>query len=123
MQYLDRLGLEEKIASQKKEFRIEIRDMHMNASPSLEFMEEDSRNLANIFESISPNDVPPQMQIMWEIKKKKQLSAQSPRGYRWYPRYITYFTVLVFSVFFRHVSLMLTLKKLVIEHINLHCFV
>ena len=33
-------------------------------------MEEDSQDLANIFESISPNDVPPQMQIMWEIKKK-----------------------------------------------------
>ena len=54
----------------------------MNASPCLEFMEEDSRDLANIFESISPNYVPPQMQIMWE-NKKKQLSAQSPRGYRW----------------------------------------
>ena len=61
-------------------------------------MEEDSRDLANIFESISPNDVPPPMQIMWEIKKT-QLSAQSPRSYRWDPRYITYFTVLVFSVF------------------------
>ena len=98
IRYLDRLGLEEKIASQKKEFRREIRGTHMDASPSLEFMEEDSRDLANIFESINPNDVPPQMQIMWEIQKK-QLSAQSPRGYRWDPRYITYFTVLVFSVF------------------------
>ena len=93
IRYLDRLGLEEKIASQKKEFRREIRDKHMNDTPSLEFMEED---LASIFESISPSDVPPQMQIMWEIKKN-QLSAQSARGYRWDPRYITYFTIL-FSV-------------------------
>ena len=48
-------------------------ESHMNASPSLEIMEEDSRDLANIFESISPNDVPPQMQIMWEIKKNSCL--------------------------------------------------
>ena len=42
-------------------------------------MEEDSQDLANIFESISPNDVPPQMQIMWEIKKKTAVCTISER--------------------------------------------
>ena len=94
IRYLDRLGLEEKIASQKKEFRREMRDTRVNDASSLEFMEEDSQDLANIFESISPNEVPPQMQIMWEMQKK-QLFAQSPRGYRWDPRYITHLAVLL----------------------------
>ena len=91
IRYLGRLGLEEKIAAQRKKIRREIKDTNMNA-PCLEFMEEDSLDLAKIFESINPNDVPPQMQIMWEMQKK-QLSAQSPRGYRWDPRYHTSYDV------------------------------
>ena len=94
IRYLDRLGLEEKIASQKKEFRREIRDTRVNDTHSVEFMEEDSPDLANIFESISPNEVPPQMRIIWEMQKN-QLYAQSPRGYRWDPRYITQLALLL----------------------------
>lgn len=93
IRYLDRLGLEEKIASQRKEIRREIRDTHVSA-PKLKFMEEDSLNLAKIFESINPNDVPPQMQIMWEMQRK-QLFA---RGYRWDPRYHTFYSVTKYSL-------------------------
>jgi hypothetical protein len=90
--FLDRLGLEKKIASQRKEMRKEIKDTPTKDTPSLEFMEEDSLDLAKIFESINPSDVPPQMQIMWEMQKK-QLFAKSPRGHRWDPRYQTFYSV------------------------------
>jgi hypothetical protein len=85
IRYLDRLGLEERIAYQRKEIRKENKETRIKVDPSLEFMEEDSLDLAKIFDSINENDIPPQMQIMWEMQKK-QLLAQSPRGYRWDPR-------------------------------------
>ena len=90
--FLDRLGLEKKIASQRKEMRKEIKDTPTKDTPSLEFMEEDSLDLAKIFESINPSDVPPQMQIMWEMKKT-QLFAKSLRDHRWDPSYQTFYSV------------------------------
>ena len=86
--YLDRLGLEENIAYQKKKIKKENKETCMKDGQSLEFMEKDSWDLAIIFQSINKNDVPPQMQLMWEMQKK-QLLAQSPRGYHWDPRYQT----------------------------------
>ncbi|CAB3995373.1 Hypothetical predicted protein [Paramuricea clavata] len=87
IRYLDRLGLEERIAYQRKEIKKENKETRMKVDPSLKFMEEDSLDLAKIFESINENEIPPQMQIMWEMQKK-QLLAQSPRGYRWDPRIV-----------------------------------
>lgn len=88
IRFLDRSGLEGKIASQRNELRNEGKKDTRSTSHSatLEFMEDDSLDLARIVEGIDTDDVPSSMKLIWEMQKK-QLLAKSSRGHRWDPRY------------------------------------
>lgn len=87
IRYLNRIGLEKKIAYQRKELRNDVKkEARINDLGMLEFMEEDNWDLEKIFEGINPDDVPPNMKLVWEMQKK-QLLAKSSRGHRWDPRY------------------------------------
>jgi hypothetical protein len=58
-------------------------------SATLEFIEDDSLDLARIVQGINSDDVPSSMKLIWEMQKK-QLLAKSSRGHRWDPRYNLY---------------------------------
>lgn len=99
IRFLDRNGLEGKIASQRKELRNDVKKDTRNAkySATLEFMEDDSLDLARIVQGINSDDVPSSMKLIWEMQKK-QLLAKSSRGHRWDPRYNFRYQILKLNV-------------------------
>ena len=87
IRFLSRTGLEEKIVSQRKKLRNEIKKDTRSAqiSEMLQFIEEDNSDLTRIFEGISSDNMPSNIKLLWEMQKK-QLSVKSS-GYCWHPQY------------------------------------
>ena len=76
IRFLDRFGLEEKIASQTRELRNEVKKVTRGTKnfEMLGFMEEDNSDLTRIFEGISTDTIPPSMKLIWQCRKNNFLS-------------------------------------------------
>jgi hypothetical protein len=98
LRFLDRIGLEEKITTQRKTM---VNDMKRNARAKvddmLEFVEEDHADLQQIIESTDSALIPPGMKLLWE-QQMKQLSAKSSKGFRWNPRFAYFHNYLTLYV-------------------------
>lgn len=87
LRYLDRIGLEEKITTQRKYLANDVkRDARAKVDDMIEFVEEDHVDLRQIVESTDSALIPPGMKLLWE-QQMKQLSAKSSKGFRWNPRF------------------------------------
>lgn len=84
VRHLARIGLEEKVCSQRKELRNECVKEKRLLENMIEFSESDSLDLKEIVKQVD-NDVSPHMTLLWEMQKK-QLATKSKLGYRWHPR-------------------------------------
>ena len=90
--YLNRIGLEGKITTQRKTIENDVkRDSQAKVDDMIEFVEKDHKDLQQIFESTDSASLPPGMKLLWE-QQIKQLSAKSSKGFRWNPRFV-YFKV------------------------------
>ena len=96
LRYLDRIGLEEKITTQRKSLANDVkRDARAKVDDMIEFVEEDHVDLQQIVENTDSALIPPGMKLFWE-QQMKQLSAKSSKGFRWNPRFAylnTYLTL------------------------------
>ena len=92
LRYLDRIGLEEKIITQRKTLANDVkRDARAKVDDMIEFVEEDHVDLRQIVETTDSALIPPGMKLLWE-QQMKQLSAKSSKGFRWNPRF-AYFNI------------------------------
>ena len=90
LRYLDRIGLEEKITTQRKTLAKDVkRDARGKVDDTIEFVEEDHADLQQILENTDSSLIPPDMKLLWE-QQAKQLSAKSSNGFRWNPRLQNY---------------------------------
>ena len=87
VRYLNRMGLEMKVANERKKRKNDVRiEARRKNEESIEFENDDNTDLVKIFESVSRNaTIPPDMELLWN-QQIKQLSAKSSKGYRWNPR-------------------------------------
>ena len=87
LRYLDRIGLEEKITTQRKTLAKDVkREARGKVDDTIEFVEEDHVDLQQILENTDSSLIPPDMKLLWE-QQAKQLSAKSSNGFRWNPRF------------------------------------
>ena len=98
LRFKDRIGLEEKITTQRKTM---VNDMKRNARAKvddmIEFVEEDHADLQQILESTDSALIPPGMKLLWE-QQMKQLSTKSSKGFRWNPRFAYFHNYLTLYV-------------------------
>lgn len=74
------------MCKQRKELRNDSIREKRAMDEMIEFSDSDCADLRKIIEKINSKDVPSEMALLWEMQRK-QLSAASPAGYRWHPRY------------------------------------
>lgn len=53
----------------------------------IELLEDDNVDLMSVLDGISDDDISPDMKLLWDVQMS-QLSAKSPSGYRWHPRFV-----------------------------------
>ena len=84
VRYLNRMGLEMKIANERKHRKNDVRIEARRKDEEL--IEFDNTDLVKTFESVSKNaTVPPDMELLWN-QQIQQLSTKSSNGHRWKPR-------------------------------------
>ena len=82
--HLSRKGMELKMNEQKNRMKRELK--RLKEDDCIEFVEEDHDDLVKIFKTTNTKAMPAEMKLLWD-NQMKQLSAKSPSGYRWDPRY------------------------------------
>lgn len=85
--FMARKGLESKVTDHKNRLKKE-KIQRLKEEDHVQFVDEDNADLLEVVKNIDTTCLPSQMKLLWDVQMK-QLATNSPKGYRWDPRYCT----------------------------------